>query len=81
LKLGRLKWLLLCNSTIITPRPEWQEFYYHLLEDGKNVVMVEEMTANTTGPQVRAVQLALPRAWHCSVRRCPSTTRSSGLLC
>jgi Glycosyl transferase family 90 len=38
---NRLKWLMLCNSTVVVPRDErgWVEFYYDaLLRDGENIV-------------------------------------------
>jgi Glycosyl transferase family 90 len=43
---NRLKWLMLCNSTVVIPRDHrgWEEFFYSsLLRDGVNVVFADSV--------------------------------------
>jgi protein glucosyltransferase len=50
---SRLKYLLLCGSTVVFNVMEyWEEYWYHLLEDGKNIIFFKtngnETTLNST---------------------------------
>ncbi len=39
---SRLKYLLLCGSTVVyNVMDQWEEYWYHLLENGKNIILFE----------------------------------------
>ena len=38
---ARLKYVLACGSAVVMPESPWEEFWYHLLQPGTNVIVTD----------------------------------------
>ncbi|KAK9831249.1 hypothetical protein WJX74_009428 [Apatococcus lobatus] len=52
---ARLKYLLFCKSAVVLPDSPWQEFFYHMLQAGHNVLRVEALTRDNKAAHLPAV--------------------------
>ncbi|KAK9812687.1 hypothetical protein WJX72_002054 [[Myrmecia] bisecta] len=52
---ARLRYLLMCNSTVIFPDPGWYEFWYQILEDDKHFIKVDAVDETNRGNHLRRV--------------------------
>ncbi|KAK9831115.1 hypothetical protein WJX74_003831 [Apatococcus lobatus] len=51
----RLKYLLFCKSAVVLPDSPWQEFFYHMLQAGHNVLRVDALTHENRAMHLPAV--------------------------